>query len=485
MESQLTTTPLAIASESVPTPVSVSRPLGTVLCLITADICAVVCSLSLVDLIRSILVGEAHAGLSGVLIPAIVLTLCSFVASQLYPGVCENPVDELRRLVQAASLTFVPLAAATFVFPVLAPARPTIFGAWLLSVGLFPIFRAMVRSLFSASSWWGSPVVILGAGQTGKSVLRTLTENRRLGLRPVAILDDNPETYQSLRESLLVGPLTECLELGRNQRISYAIVCMPGLSRRDLLKLLDRFGHCFSHVMVIPDLIGMTSLGLSVREVGGIIGLEVTQKLLNPSAQMMKRIIDITVTLMLAPVVLLMISIAALLVKWESPGPILFANERVGFRGRKFTTWKLRSMSIDGDHLLKQYLEQNPAERTIWETTQKLKRDPRITRVGRIIRKTSIDELPQLWNVLVGDMSLVGPRPMFEAQVPLYGAGYALYKRVRPGITGLWQVSGRNNLTFAERARMDAYTVQNWSVWFDIYILARTIWVVLTAKGAY
>ncbi len=485
MDSQLITTPLAMTGESVPTAISVSRPLGTVSCLIAADVCALTLSFLITEFFRNGWANTQNTYFAGVLFPAIILTLCSFLASRLYPGVCENPVEELRRLVQAISLTFVPLGTATFVLPALAPARLTLIGAWLLSLGLFPVFRALARSLFSGSSWWGSPVVILGAGHTGKAVLRTLTQNRRLGLRPVAVLDDDPTKYQNLEQSLLVGPLSECLALGRNNRISYAIVCMPSLSRRDLLKLLDRFGHCFAHVMVIPDLIGMTSLGLSVREVGGLIGLEVTQKLLRPSAQMIKRTIDLTITILLAPLVLLIIAGTAILVKLESPGPALFANERVGFCGRKFTTWKLRSMAINGHHLLEKYLEDNPAERAIWQETQKLKRDPRITRVGRIIRKTSIDELPQLWNVLIGDMSLVGPRPMFEAQIPLYGAGYALYKRVRPGITGLWQVSGRNNLTFSERARMDAYTVQNWSVWLDIYILARTISVVLTARGAY
>jgi Undecaprenyl-phosphate galactose phosphotransferase WbaP len=229
----------------------------------------------------------------------------------------------------------------------------------------------------------------------------------------------------------------------------------------------------------------MASLGLSVREIGGVVGLEVTQKLLQPTAQLAKRILDLTLTLAFSPFVMLTIAVAAALVRLESRGPILLANERVGMGGRKFKAWKLRSMVVNGDEVLCSHFEQHPEDLPQWQATQKLKNDPRVTRIGKIIRKASIDELPQLWNVLIGEMSLVGPRPMFENQVPLYGGAFASYKRVRLGITGLWQISGRNHLTFSQRASLDCYTIQNWSVWMDIYILARTISVVLTANGAY
>src|SRR6185437_10340735 len=271
----------------------------------------------------------------------------------------------------------------------------------------------------------------------------------------------------------------------RDQRISYAIVCMPGLSRKELFRLMDRYGHCFSHIMVIPDLIGMASLGLSVREVGGVIGLEVTQRLLRPSAQFIKRALDLFLILAGAPVVAPLVFLTALLIRIESRGPAFYRNERVGRNGRKFHAWKLRSMVVNGNEVLEGYLERHPEARAQWNATQKLKRDPRVTRMGRIIRKTSIDELPQLWNVLIGDMSIVGPRPFLESQIEMYGPAYLLYQRVRPGITGLWQISGRNELTFKERARLDVYTIQNWSVWLDVYILARTVSVVLTTRGAY
>src|SRR6185312_3332233 len=400
-------------------------------------------------------------------------------------GVCENPVEELRRTFCSVSLAFTCVGASSFFLHDISQSRLTFLFGWMLTTALIPAVRSFVRSAFANRPWWGSPVAILGAGLTGKRLLNTLRDDSRIGLRPVAVLDDNPDQYAGISGRLITGPLSRSLDLSRDHRISYAIICMPGLSRKDLLQLMDKYGHCFGHVMVVPNLIGMASLGLNVKEIGGVIGLEVTQKLLLPGPRFAKRALDLMLTLAAAPLVLLIVAVAMLLIKLESEGPVLLANERIGMNGRKFKAWKLRSMVVNGDDVLDAHFAKHPEDLPQWQATQKLKKDPRVTRVGRIIRKTSIDELPQLWNVLIGEMSVVGPRPMLESQVAMYGPAFESYKRVRPGITGLWQISGRNHLTFAERARLDAYTIRNWSVWLDVYILIRTVWVVLTAHGAY
>jgi len=173
------------------------------------------------------------------------------------------------------------------------------------------------------------------------------------------------------------------------------------------------------------------------------------------------------------------------LVSLDSPGGAFFGQTRVGLGGRTFTMWKFRTMVACAEAVLAQYLAANPAAQAEWELNQKLKHDPRVTRVGRILRKFSLDELPQFWNVLVGEMSFVGPRPFFISQRALYGDAYDVYTRVRPGVTGLWQVSGRNKLDYDERIHLDEYYVRNWSIWLDIYILLRTCWVVLRGDGAY
>ena len=164
---------------------------------------------------------------------------------------------------------------------------------------------------------------------------------------------------------------------------------------------------------------------------------------------------------------------------------MLYRQRRLGKDGKSFDVFKFRTMRQDADEVLARYLEENPGLREEWEKDRKLKHDPRITRVGHFLRKSSLDELPQLLNVVRGEMSLVGPRPIVEDEIVKYGEVYADYCRVRPGITGLWQVSGRNNTTYEERVSLDRYYVTNWCIWMDLWILARTFPVVLTGYGAY
>ena len=156
----------------------------------------------------------------------------------------------------------------------------------------------------------------------------------------------------------------------------------------------------------------------------------------------------------------------------DSPGPIFFTQQRVGRDGKMFRMWKFRSMVVNAEQVLAAYLEEHPDQRLLWQKISKLKRDPRVTRIGKFLRRTSLDELPQLWNVLRGEMSLVGPRPLPLYDVPKHGSAYAMYTRMRPGMTGLWQVSGRSNTTYEQHIRLDLQYIRNWSPWFDLCILA-------------
>jgi Undecaprenyl-phosphate galactose phosphotransferase WbaP len=194
---------------------------------------------------------------------------------------------------------------------------------------------------------------------------------------------------------------------------------------------------------------------------------------------------DLAVTLSAGICILPLVGMIAAIIKLTSAGPIFYSQERLGRNGRKFRAWKFRSMVSNADQVLKVYLAKHPELREEWERDYKLKNDPRITRIGRFIRKTSLDELPQIWNVICGDMSLVGPRPIVQAEIAKYKETYRQYTRVTPGISGLWQVSGRNNTTYDERLAYDRYYVENWSPWMDLYILSRTIRVVLLREGAY
>ena len=198
-----------------------------------------------------------------------------------------------------------------------------------------------------------------------------------------------------------------------------------------------------------------------------------------------KIIIDFCLSFVGIIILLPLFFILVFIIKLTSKGPAIFSHTRYGYNGKTFPAYKFRSMVLDADKVLNKYLNENPSLKEEWDKDQKLKNDPRITWIGNILRKTSLDELPQLFNILRGDMSLVGPRPIVENEIKKYGEVYELYKKVRPGITGLWQVSGRNNTTYEERINFDKEYIENLSFRNDVFILIRTIKVVLFREGAY
>jgi Undecaprenyl-phosphate galactose phosphotransferase WbaP len=207
--------------------------------------------------------------------------------------------------------------------------------------------------------------------------------------------------------------------------------------------------------------------------------------LLGTRARRLKRVTDIVLASFLGIVALPFSLLAAAAIIIESGAPVLFAHQRLGRGRRPFQLWKFRTMVPDGDRVLAAYFAEHPYAALEWEHTRKLRDDPRVTRVGRFLRRTSLDELPQLWNVLKGEMSLVGPRPIIADEVAGYGSAYALYTQVTPGLTGLWQVSGRNDTSYRRRVELETRYIRHWTLVLDLLILLRTIPVVLTGKGAY
>ena len=198
-----------------------------------------------------------------------------------------------------------------------------------------------------------------------------------------------------------------------------------------------------------------------------------------------KRIFDVIIASITLIVFLPLFAFVVLLLKLTDPGPVIFRHMRVGEGGRRFACFKFRSMVLDSDKVLKTLLESDPAARKEWDRTQKLANDPRITPVGKFLRQSSLDELPQLINVIRGDMSLVGPRPIVPSELTRYGDKLSLYLQARPGITGIWQVSGRNDCGYDRRIEMDANYVRNWRFSTDFVILLRTLGAVLAQRGSY
>lgn len=430
--------------------------------------------------------GQYHPSLYWELWPLLGLFLLSYGLAGLYPGHGIGPVDELRRIALTTTLLYLTLGSAIFLFRDLKLySRGAFLMAWGLSIILVLLGRYALRALVAKRSWWGYPVLVLGAGETGALVIRTLHRQPSLGLKPVAVLDDDVNKHGMLEGVPVIGNLAQAPVLANRDQILYAIMAMPGVHRDRLLYVAQRYGRAFPHLLIIPDLFGMASLWVAARDLGGVLGLESRQQLLLPGPKLTKSLLDQGLTILVGVVCLPLIALIALAIRFDSSGPIFYSQVRIGRRGRPFKAWKFRTMVPDADKVLREYLHRQPELRSHWDQDRKLKYDPRITRLGRWLRRTSLDELPQLWNVLRGEMSLVGPRPIVHDEVHRYADKFELYTQVLPGLTGLWQVSGRNNITYEERVNLDAYYVRNWSVWLDLYILIRTVWVVLMGDGAY
>jgi Undecaprenyl-phosphate galactose phosphotransferase WbaP len=198
-----------------------------------------------------------------------------------------------------------------------------------------------------------------------------------------------------------------------------------------------------------------------------------------------KRALDIGLVVLASPLLLLLFLLVAAAVRISSPGPILFSHRRIRKHGAFFSMWKFRTMCLNSAQVLEDYLASDPAARSEWRQTHKLRHDPRVTKVGIFLRRYSLDELPQFWNVFQGTMSLVGPRPIVAAEVEKYGEYFSCYCQVKPGLTGLWQVSGRSEVTYDERVQLDCKYVRTWSLGSDFKILSRTLSSVVNQDGAY
>jgi Undecaprenyl-phosphate galactose phosphotransferase WbaP len=273
--------------------------------------------------------------------------------------------------------------------------------------------------------------------------------------------------------------------VSKSTGITHALVAMSSENALPISEIVRVYGRYFPKLSIIPDLLGPANLCLDARAVGNILTLGVRQNLLLTGPKIYKRTIDVLAALIIGVLLSPILVIIALAIKLSSRGPILYGQKRVGKDGINFWALKFRTMVIDADAILDLHLQNDAALRYEWERDHKLKEDPRATLLGKFLRRYSLDELPQIWNVIVGEMSMIGPRPIVKDEIRRYGDNYDVYSRVLPGITGLWQVSGRNDTTYRERVELDCYYVYNWSPWLDLHILTRTFTAVMGRRGAY
>ncbi len=403
--------------------------------------------------------------------------------ARLLPGWGLGAVEELRRTMMLLGMAFVGTAVALFLSKQAeANSRFTLTLAYVLSIPLVPYGRTLVKKLLVKTGGWGLPAAIYGGGAAGRRVIEALHEETGLGYHPFAVFDDEAERWGGFVAGVpVLGGVHRC-----THQAPIAILALPDIDRARLPALLDGPLSHYKQIVIIPDLFEIPSLWVRSRDIAGVLGLEITSNLLDPLARLLKRTMDLLLVLLTLPLWLPLCLLVALAVRLEDGGPSLYFQERVGKGGAPFRTIKFRTMVPEAERVLQEKLDDDPVLRAEWEAGCKLREDPRITRVGAWLRRTSLDELPQLFNVLRGDMSLVGPRPLpAYHQQHLSARTRHLRTRLRPGLTGLWQISGRSDLGTDGMERWDPYYVRNWSVWLDLVILFRTVRAVLRRSGAY
>ena len=437
-----------------------------------------------------------------VIVPQVILLVAViwpifFILFSVYDGRrSENLIAELRNVFLAIVTASLVLAGVLFL---------TFRGTSRL---LFLIFVALdLAILLSGRVVWyayrarwdgeGRPghhrVLIVGAGSTGVRVARELLKYTRSEVHMVGFVDDDPAKQAGDVAGLpVLGTTDRVLDVAQDYEVRDAIIALPLRAHERLIEISRILQKSGVRVHVIPDLFVLSFPNAALDGFGGIPVIDLGQPGIQGQQRLVKRVFDLLVSsltlLIISPVLLLI----ALLIELDSRGPVLYRQDRIGENGQLFTMYKFRSMLAGAEsdihqahvtHLIRENIDPKDAS-TNDNGSLKLDDDPRITRVGRFIRKTSLDELPQLFNVLQGNMSLVGPRPPLPYEVEVYREWHMRRFEVPPGITGLWQVKGRNLVSFDEMVRMDLEYIENYTIWMDISILLQTPWAVINTRGA-
>ena len=396
--------------------------------------------------------------------------------------------DEARLLLKSNTISFAIIMILVFATKqYVLFSRIIIFLAWIFSSFLLPISRSLTKRILIYADLWKKKVVIIGTLQSCGSVITIIKENLSLGYDVIGCLTDNPEEIGKEFESVKVfGHFDDIEDWKEITGFEDIIVTLPDIPRGKMLYLLKRWEQVSDTIRYIPRTGDLISTGIEIENIGKILSLTVRKNLHKPWNIFIKNIFEFFTSLFLIVLSAPLILLIAAVVKLDSRGSIFFVQERMGKRGKKISLIKFRTMFPDGDSRLQEYLSSNPTAQKEWEAFKKLKRrDPRVTGVGKFLRKHSLDELPQLLNVLKGDMSLVGPRPYILEELKDKDSVRSIIYQVRPGITGLWQISGRSNLTFENRLDLDETYIRNWSLWLDIIILFKTVKIFISGDGAY
>jgi len=393
---------------------------------------------------------------------------------------------EYASIFQASLSGTILVALAQFLIPQLIIARGWVGLSWALTFVLVSLARFLMRRLAYSARRHGFlmvPTLIIGASEEGRLLGEQLLNWPTSGLTVLGFLDEGVRPGQRICRNLYaLGTLDRLEELVRQYRVEELILATGGLSREVILSVFERYGTSPSvHLRLSSGLFELLTTGLSIKETAYVPLIGVNRVRLSRTDALLKALLEYTLTVAVLLLSSPLMALITVLIKLDSPGPVFYHRRVMGLNGRQFNAIKFRTMHTDGDALL----AANPSLLDMLATTHKIKDDPRITRIGLYLRRYSLDELPQLLNVLKGDMSLVGPRIISPPELVHYGQWAMNLLTVRPGLTGLWQVSGRSDVSYEERVRLDMFYIRNYSIWLDLQLILQTLPVVLGGRGAY
>ncbi len=434
-------------------------------------------------------VDEVNSAPFGPYIPyALIFMVWVLIANQ-GAGLYENRrgrtwTNELFSIGNAATNGAIVIMALSFLLRPLVFSRLMIVQAVILTIALLGISRLLLRNVIRRLRKRGigvERVLIVGAGDLALAVLRTLVARPDLGYRAIGFVDDDPNRGDLGRVASF-GAITNLPSVLDEEEVDLVIVTLPWEQHRQIVSIVKECERRRIEVRTVPDLYQLNLSQVQVENLGGIplLGLHREVKF-HPANRIMKRALDVTIVVLALPFVMPIIGLIALAIRLDTPGAPFFTQERIGLNGKPFRMIKFRSMVEGADALWEKLMRETNEDMR----RPKLANDPRITRVGRFLRRASLDELPNIFNVLKGQMSLVGPRPQLEREVALYETWQHQRLKVQPGMTGLWQVSGRSEVPFDEMCLLDIYYIENWSLTLDLQILLQTAPKVLFRIGAY
>ena len=362
---------------------------------------------------------------------------------------------------------------------------------FVLLTGIFAFcfiifFRYIIKNILCRFDIFKIPILIIGGGKTAEVLINGIKDNYGETYKIIGILEDNDQS-EKLKEYPVLGGFQDVERTIKEKEIRNVVIAAPGLEQNKMISLVNRVQPLVHNLSIVPNLIDIPMSGIEAERFFNekIMLLRLKNNLASPLNKWLKYSFDFMCTLVGTILISPLLLLIAVGIYFDSPGPVIFKHTRIGKNGKPFGCYKFRTMCMDADKKLAELLDRDAAAKEEWERDFKLKDDPRVTKIGKFLRKTSLDELPQIFNVLKGEMSLVGPRPVVEAELEKYGEYLDDYLMVRPGITGMWQVNGRSNTTYEERVHMDSWYVRNWSIWIDIMLLWRTVKSVVKCEGAY